>query len=269
MRNMLSLVPLRGGFGNQLFCWAYGMNLKSLGSRVIFDPNPELGRGFALKGLIEPDEIVQIPTKLWTKSRVMGHISKYVPFLTWIMEDESRPAEVMPIHHPLAIHWGYWQSHDYFHNVSDLVYSELSSWLRFDERPKSPYCAVHVRRGDYVSDAGAAATLGAQPKDYYERAMDHMRAVGFEQFVVFSDDREWVSENLARRNVTLAPAGSALDDFLGMASASALIMSNSSFSWWAAYLGSRRDITVVGPDSWFSDENLDATRLMMDGWVRL
>ncbi|MDP9889818.1 alpha-1,2-fucosyltransferase [Pseudarthrobacter enclensis] len=245
------------------------MNLKESGSRVIFDPSPELGRGFALEGLIDQGDILKLPAKLWTKSRLLGRLSSYVPFLTWILEDESRPAEVKPIHHPVAVHWGYWQSHDYFHSVSDVVYSRLSSWLRYDEWPKKSHCAVHVRRGDYVSDAGAAATLGAQPKDYYERAMRHMSILGFKQFVIYSDDREWVSENLTRRNVTLAPEGSAMDDFLGMASSSALIMSNSSFSWWAAYLASRREIPVVGPASWFSDEDHDATRLMMDGWARI
>ncbi|UTT68794.1 alpha-1,2-fucosyltransferase [Arthrobacter sp. DNA4] len=264
-----SIVPLRGGFGNQLFCWAYGLGLKAHGDRVIYDTGGQLGRGFALDGLIDRKETCKLPNKLWRSVGSTSTFWKALPWVTTVVEDESRPPRLCDTGGSLALHWGYWQSHDYFEETSDEIHGRLAEWVGWNDIPMQSHCAVHVRRGDYVSDAGAAAVMGAQPLHYYELAMDRMREQGFDDFVVYTDDRQWASKHLIGSDVRLAPPGGFRDDFLGLASSAALVMSNSSFSWWAAYLASRRNVNVVGPAKWFAGEKNDSRRLMMDGWKRL
>ncbi|MET3143558.1 UNVERIFIED_ORG: hypothetical protein ABIB13_003295 [Arthrobacter sp. UYEF2] len=269
MLKQRNIVPLRGGFGNQLFCWAYGVNLQVKGQQVSFDAGSSLGRGFALEGLIEPKERVILPGAVWRRMRSLNMVWRVAPFIQRITEDETRPPVLESPKAMLSLHWGYWQSHDYFADATSVVGDRLHDWLRMESATSLLSCGVHVRRGDYVNDAGAAATLGAQPLGYYHRAIAHMEAAGFSEFVVYTDDREWVAEHLISENVRLAPDGDATSDFTGLASSAAVIMSNSSFSWWAAYLASRRGVPVVGPANWFSNGRTDASRLMREGWERL
>jgi hypothetical protein len=133
------------------------------------------------------------------------------------------------------------------------------------------YCAVHIRRGDYISDAGAAQTLGTLPLAYYHEALGKMRSIGVTRFLVFTDDRPWAADCFVSGNigVELAPLGSELDDFSGIVRADAVIIANSSFSWWAAFAGDSSGREVVAPKTWFHDDSLDSSRLVPDRWTRL
>jgi hypothetical protein len=243
--------------------------LEASGLRVYYDGGGQLGRGFALDGLIQSEKMTKVPDKVWRRMRSSSALWSLVPIVDRIVEDESRPPFLQRSSRPIALHWGYWQSHDYFADVSAQVGVRLRDWLAVDSVPVSSTCGVHVRRGDYVSDSGAAGTLGAQPLDYYQRAIARMKDDGIEQFRIFTDDRDWAAEHLVGNGIQLAPIGSARDDFLGLANSAAIIMSNSSFSWWAAFLASQRGAPIVGPRKWFLDERHDYSRLMMDDWERL
>lgn len=246
------------------------MNLESQGVRVFYGKGSSLGRGFALDGLIRPQSIVHVPSAIWRRVDSSSKIWKSVPWLERIIENEMAPPEIRFPSRLFSLHWGYWQSQDFFEGSSSTVRKQLESWLSLDTLPRLPTCGVHVRRGDYVTDAGAAATLGAQPLDYYKDAISRVGAQGIDKFVIYTDDREWAFRHLVGKDVELAPEGGSRDDFLGLSRSAAVIMSNSSFSWWAAFLASGRgNIPVVGPKNWFLDKAYDSTRLMRDDWERL
>lgn len=269
MKKSYAIVPLRGGFGNQLFCWAYGSGLRARGAHVVFDTGKDLGRGFALPGLIHPRETCSLPSRFWRSRASLSRLLKVIPSASWVLEDETKPPRIVDLEDTFSLHWGYWQSHDYFQLISDEIHDQLSAWIGWDNISTQQQCAIHVRRGDYVSDPGAAAVLGAQPLSYYESGLSQMRARGFEKFVVYTDDRSWAAEHLVQKDVQLAPPGAAMDDFLGLASSAGIIMSNSSFSWWAAFLASRIGAPIIGPSGWFADAQYDSSRLMKDEWIRI
>lgn len=234
-----------------------------------FDTGTGLGRGFALEGLVRPQETVLLPNVVWRNIRSFEAMWRIMPIIGRVLEDETcPPVDTFPTK-KLSLHWGYWQSHDYFAAVTSDVGDRLHEWLALGKESRTASCGVHVRRGDYVNDAGAAATLGAQPVGYYRRGIARMKQAGITNFTVYTDDREWVADHLLSDDVQLAPESDAMSDFKGLANSAAVIMSNSSFSWWAAYLASRRGAPVVGPASWFKNESLNATRLMREEWMRL
>ena len=114
--------------------------------------------------------------------------------------------------------------------------------------------AVHVRRGDYL---GLEEVVNICPLHYFTIAMDHMRATHpGTHFLVFSDDINWCNENFgAFDDVTvIAPPANAtaiqseMADFNLMRSCDSFIISNSTFSWWAAYLSKSTD--VICPARW-------------------
>jgi hypothetical protein len=107
-------------------------------------------------------------------------------------------------------------------------------------------CAIHVRRTDFVR----SPLLAELTPEYYRRAMAEMSAripgVGF---AVFSDDPEYALQHFPRAFVY--DVGEPATDLLEMASYSHHIIANSTFSWWAQFLGRRQGQVVVSPRAWF------------------
>lgn len=110
--------------------------------------------------------------------------------------------------------------------------------------------AVHVRRGDYVN-------LGyAMSDDYYTRAVDLMTSkVGPLPVRVFSDDP------------SIGTGESPEADLIAMAACRHHVISNSTFSWWGAFLGERPGQVVIAPLRW--RESLDTSGMLPHNWITL
>ena len=142
--------------------------------------------------------------------------------------------------------------HNYF-VPSELALTERRSLHPFFDQ-YAHTTAVHVRRGDYL---GLEEAFNICPLHYFTIAMNHMRSMHpGTHFFVFSDDINWCNENLAEpEDVTVvAPLAnttaiqSEMADFNLMRACDSFIISNSSFSWWAAYLSQSTD--VICPTRW-------------------
>ena len=136
--------------------------------------------------------------------------------------------------------------------------------------------AIHIRRGDYLKADNFHVNLW--PTGYYQKALQLFPQET--EFIIFckdrqdekqdSADRAWCSEAIPGllgrgRNWSFAPEGTEVDDLNLMASCKGLIMANSSFSWWAAFLGGKK--TVVCPKTWFVD-GIQRTELL-DSWIQI
>lgn len=100
---------------------------------------------------------------------------------------------------------------------------------------------IHVRRGDYINHP-RFVNLGM---DYYSKAM---KLVKGKRVYIFSDDLDWCKSNLSDRFVYVDYPDYICFDMLRRCKNK--IIANSTFSWWAAYLGSG---SVVSPSRWFHD----------------
>jgi len=133
--------------------------------------------------------------------------------------------------------------------------------------------AVHVRRGDYLSLPTVVTTC---PSHYFLSAMHEIRARHpATHFNVYSDDPRWCEDNLGGpQDVTVIlhdptrhPILREMADFTAMCSSHAFIISNSTFSWWPAYLSESSD--VICPDRWMNEGALvDIDALVLPGWQR-
>ncbi len=147
----------------------------------------------------------------------------------------------------------YVQNHTYFDQYGD----DLKSIFGQGVIP-GDFVAIHVRRGDYVNNPHYTDLTAT---DYYEKAMSEFPN---ENFVIFSDDIKWCKNRfgLYVKNIRYSEGRSELEDFNRMAGAKGIIMANSSFSWWAAYLNEGK---VVAPLSW---STLPSPTLL-DNWIAL
>lgn len=121
--------------------------------------------------------------------------------------------------------------------------------------------AIHLRRGDYVNNPFYEDLSSS---DYYERAM---KLFPFEKFLVFSDDIEYAKTYFVGKQFEFSENKNEVDDLNLMAGCKAIIMSNSSFAWWGAYLGDKNK-TVIAPKNWYTDMDEDRTKLPKE-WKRI
>lgn len=142
----------------------------------------------------------------------------------------------------------------------DKVRQQLSA-LR-----SGPCIGVHVRRGERVG----LANWDVCTAEYYRFGMDHFRT----QFpsapiLLVTDDKNWCKENLLHTmdNVILSPFVTKEEDFACLAQCAAVVISNSTFGWFAAYLA---EAQVVAPWPWIRDPS-DAKETWKDmylpGWT--
>jgi Glycosyl transferase family 11 len=172
---------------------------------------------------------------------------------------------------PIVLH-GYFQSERYFTSVADELRRHFQPALpltpeavriagMIDSAPAS--VSVHVRRGDYVSDALTARVHGALDRDYYRRALDIVMALHGSglTFFLFSDEPDAASEMLdflaaEQLVVVVGNPERPWEDMALMARCRHHVTANSSFSWWGAWLDPKPDKTVVAPRAWFSPDEL-------------
>ncbi len=144
----------------------------------------------------------------------------------------------------------YVQSEEFFEGAEEQVKQLFSEGITPIDQ-----VAIHVRRGDYV---GNPFYVDLMATDYYERAMEEFPG---EKFLVFSDDIEWCKTQQLFKGCEFS-GGDELTDFNRMAGCKGIIIANSSFSWWAAYLSQGR---VVAPLEWYADGIARTTTL--DSWT--
>ena len=104
--------------------------------------------------------------------------------------------------------------------------------------------AIHVRRGDYVKNP---FYVDLMETDYYQKAMDMFQG---EDFIVFSDDIEWCKQQSIFKDCEFVQ-GDEIEDMNKMASCKGIIMANSSYSFWCAYLSYYIDPNKKGRRSIF------------------
>lgn len=292
-------VTLQGGLGNQLFQYAVGrcislktgLKLYLEVSKFAQSSDSDLPtRAFRLSEFAVQGEVIRNPIKedalLKGRFRLFSIVSKITPKLagriSGVHKDLESPRRFAP--HVLelpgnAYLYGYYQSEKYFRPVQETLQEEISlrrepnginrEWKYRVEEEKS--VAIHLRRGDYV-DKGWTLPIG-----YYRSAIEEIyRTNSNMHLFFFSDDIGWVREK--RRN--LLPKGishgsvsyvdcngpeNAHKDLWLMKSCSHNIVSNSTFSWWGAWLNQNKEKKVLAPAYWIRDhvENLD---IVPDRW---
>ena len=130
--------------------------------------------------------------------------------------------------------------------------------------------AIHVRLGDYrhIVSAASAGGLGwSLPASYYHAALDAMGSP--KALAVFSDEPELAAVMLGRPCTYISSGNDTRLDFFMMASCKRIITANSTYSWWAAWLGNPSEKVVVAP-KYFVGRNLGRwypANIQVDRWT--
>jgi hypothetical protein len=156
---------------------------------------------------------------------------------------------------------GFFQSDSYMIEYENEI---KNNWLKIKDDLKNKsipllekynineYCYIHFRGGDYKS-----IDKYYLPKSYYQEAILKIKELQPKiKFLVITDD---LDESKKMFPEFESVSNSMEEDFYLLTKSKYLIIPNSSFSWWAAWLNQNEPITIA-PDRWFnynSGDNFD------------
>lgn len=262
--NTARTIKIKGGLGNQLFQYAHGRNCIEKGEEVIFDISffeenkKDTSRPFLLKkfNIIETNIFLPIKESIFKK-----YINK--------------------IKSKLSGEYGFFQSENYFKEITPIIHSEftlkdpLSSFAQtYTEQitQSQDSVSIHIRRGDYILNSSANKHHGTCNLEYYEHAILKIKeSIPSPIFFIFSDDIEWVKENLKIEQATYVsnPNLSECEELILMSHCSHNIIANSTFSWWGAWLNQNSNKIVIAPQKWLNTNISKQPDIIPSTWIKI
>ena len=260
----MKTIKLKGGLGNQLFQYAYGRNCIEQGKNVIFDISffkentTDTPRPFLLQNFNIPKSIVFTNRKENIVKKILNKI-----------------------YSKISGHYEFFQSEQYFKSIEHTIRTEitlkdpLSSTaqdLARQIKNESNSVSIHVRRGDYISNPQAYNHHGICDLSYYDRAISKIKeSISTPHFFVFSDDIEWVKENLKLEHVTYVsnPTLTECEELVLMSYCTHNIIANSTFSWWGAWLNQNNNKIVIAPQKWLNTNMKKQPDIIPQTWIKI
>lgn len=271
------LLRLKGGLGNQMFQYATARHLADKNRTSLkldltsFARNPlrsyRLDRYNIAASPASLPELLRFGAGLPKRiRRTLRAVSDRLPGNRWhwiVEQDRHYDPWLLDLRGNVYLE-GTWQSRKYFEGASSLIRQEL----KLKEAPslqtqrvaekinQTESASLHIRRGDYVSDATTNKKHGLCGPDYYERAMYWIaQQIARPHFFVFSDEPAWTRDNLCSDfSMTFVSHNGPERDHEDLHLLSLCqhhIIANSTFSWWGAWLCENNDKIVVAPRQWF------------------
>jgi hypothetical protein len=287
----MQIVRIQGGLGNQMFQFAFGETLRHIHNMNIYydisffnNQNSYIQAGNALRELELAKVFPSVKLYLSRNSllihsepgitlynKVLGKLGYKViegKLFNFFKDPENQYLNFdrYGCFDSKIYFDGYWQNLKYWErnksflceNYSfDKEFLEISSGF-WDNIENSVSAAIHIRKGDYLN----SKHFRNIDLSYYKKAIKHL--LEFEKntkFYIFTDDIKWVKENLFElkkisSNVFLAESSdlniSGLDMYV-MSLFNHNIISNSTYSWWAAYLNRFPEKKCFAPYDWTND----------------
>jgi hypothetical protein len=248
-------VRIRGGLGNQLFCYAIGFYLaKQNNLDFIIDGDTgfigdKFGREYSLHRFGHKKNKIKKIYWLFSRFLVIRLLVKifYLTFkiphkkrIFWVENWGAFRSNGIKLNGNLYLD-GYWQKADYLFEFRDCLRNSLMKNLRKESqvRLKPNSVAVHFRGSEvnFILD-----------EDYYLAAVTKMRSkIKDPHFYLFSDvNFENISSAFIEGEYTIVPKGGddGFDNFILMCQCENFIIANSTFSWWASFL-SENDQKII------------------------
>ena len=298
-------VKLMGGLGNQLFQYAFGTSLaQKLNHETVYDISwfiHERTRslklnslGLALKyktagtiyAILKKLAIYgSARSKLIRSFKPLQKLETLYEFKTSFSNKiiKEKDFNIEKINCDKNYYFdGYWQNPEYFEDIRDIIlksiiFPEFQNAKDLSLQNKilaSESVAVHIRRGDYVSDPWANQNLGTCSIEYYQKACEYILAKHINaKFFLFTDDPDFVKTNfgfLSNATIVSDNRRTDIDELNLLHLCKHFIIANSSFSWWGAWLSQNQEKTVIAPKQWYKNQEAnERCKIVPENWVRI
>ena len=140
-----------------------------------------------------------------------------------------------------------------------------------------PTVSIHIRRGDYTLPQNQI--LNIIDEDYYIKALtQNFLPINDYNFLVFSNDIEYAKTQLEGDNVYFVePKGidsysytsSEKDDLALLSLCDHHIITNSTYSWWGAYLSKSPNKKIICPTNWLKGSSFMNGNHFPSNWINI
>ena len=258
-------ISIKGGIGNQLFQF---VTAYSLSRKLNMDFNIDVAgyknnnhRQFKLLSFLKIKRNI-IKSKIF----FFGKFEKVYQKIFF-----SNFKEKNPFYYDSAINnldnrkninlLGFFQSEKYFY----MDRNQIIKLFNFNKKKsfkiielesailKSQSLAIHVRGGDYVDFEKENPGYGSLSRLYYKKAMKIItKNLRNFDIYIFTDDKSYFYKNnfLNTNNCTVVDSGSDINDLYLFSLCKNFIISNSTYSWWGAFLSMRKNKIIIAPKKW-------------------
>ena len=254
-------VIVKGGLGNQFFCLfhAYKLSLKyeekvSLNlANYSFDC--ENKRIFILD-LIYPPLLNEFIISRTFFSKVLYLFTRIIEKFFIKSNKKFLPGDNQFF---INYWWNRYIHSGYFQKINESELEKKSFSLikkRFNPfivNKKYNYLAIHIRRGDYLSQKHSMHGI-IHEKYFVEEAKNFLAENYYEGIKIFSDSPALIEIKHFKKlhkNIIIDEGGEPIEVFKRMANHKGLIASNSSFSLWAGILGDIENFSI--PSYWMKN----------------
>jgi hypothetical protein len=288
------VLRLRGGLGNQIFEYAAARSMALRNNVPLFIDTISgfrqdvYGRSYdlgAFKVVGEKfDSTVPISFGMWSEVYRRALARREQWRMRYLGEYFDPVILRMRVNRPVTLD-AYCQSYRYFSDIQDVLRAELefcsvpeglSPEVVQDVSQQNSVC-LHVRRLHGKEASGArpeavASYYGSCELSYYLRSIRELASLhGYLRIFLFSDEIGWAKENIAAfrtefGEIRVIDDPDPLRSFYLMRLCTHYVIANSTFSWWAAWLGQNPLKTVCVPSVWNRGERRFPRGLFPDAW---
>ncbi len=285
---MIILAP--GGIGNQLFSIAAALHLaEARGVKIeIFSENRELVDKFReVQSRLESPVTVGMTLSSRRNlliNRTSGKAHKLIlkfPFATDFIRIKFRTIQspwefpfdlLSEVGKPPWVLRGFFQDLKLINSLSTRNRNFLLKILDADPLRNfsnlgvyKDSIGVHVRRGDYAS----IPDYGLLTRSYFQEIIQGVRKDN-SRVLIASDDAEILPEFRTSGNEELLFPNlySPLQSLIELAKTRTFVMSNSTFSFWIAWVVSLGGGTVYAPEPWFKKSKVPKNCLYLDSFIK-
>ncbi|MES2454325.1 MAG: alpha-1,2-fucosyltransferase [Bacteroidota bacterium] len=288
----MDVVVLSNGLGNQMSQYAFYLQKRRISKSTLWMPFCHDHNGFELKSVFNINPQTGFQQKFWylifralltDKSIVSDFLGSIIRSLGFkiIKEnfDYNFKSNYLVPSPSVTFYYGGWHSEKYFSDVRSDVQKQFTFTEPTDPQnvnhlhdiTYSMSVAIHVRRGDYLNADNINLFGDVSTKEYFEKAIALINSkVEDPHFFIFSNDIPWVKENFQMDKVTYVTCNNGENswkDMFLMSRCKHNIISNSTFSWWGAWLNTNRHKIVISPKRFLKSDN--HTDVYPDSWTKI
>lgn len=296
------IVKLKGGLGNQMFQYAFGRRISLISNKVLkldingFDEDHVYERKYILDCFNIEENIAT--EKDLRKARIFtskSYIGKIIKLVNNIAPHKKRylicekqlfvfDSRVLNRYNSAYIN-GSWQNEKYFKDIQHILRKDFTfntelnhtNKKHLDRIVNSNSVGLHVRnyalRHNRTVNNNDLIRYGMMPPEYYQNALKYIAEIqGDLELFIFSDDIAMAKKAIQVKYPTTFMSNvwnREYEDMQLMSLCKHQVISNSTFSWWAAWLNSNPNKIIIAPKNWFANADFDTSDLIPYEWIEI
>lgn len=289
----MDVVIIFNGLGNQMSQYAFYLQKRSVSKSTYFIPfcldhnGLELDKVFRInckEALVQKMLYILFRILLTDKVRIISKpVKRLLNYLNCRIVKENFNynfnCDFTTPSKGITFYYGGWHTEKYFLEskktiVDSFEFAKVNGQENeelIDIINQTNSVSLHVRRGDFLNADNINLFGDVCTKAYFEKAIKIIESkVTNPYFFVFSNDLEWVKDNLEINNVTYVACNSGKNSWKDMCLMTLCkhnIIANSTFSWWGAWLNQNSNKIVVSPSRFLKNDTF--TDVYPDSWIKL